>query len=756
MRKNSFHFAVTNAIVALFITGPTNAATYAGWLKQIGVNDTNLSASNWGKGALIGVIDTGINPNHPVFATGQVSKSLSKCSAVSFVCSNSFNDDAGHGTAVSSVIAANIGSPLSQVNLAGYITKPGDRIGLASQANIASFKVLNSSGSGRSTDVASGLRDATNAGASVVNLSITFGNSPDIVSAINYAASKGVTIVWAAGNEKSALLKNANTIGLTKEAIDRILFVGSVNSKNVASSFSNNAGTGNLIATNGQMTAYSKKWLVAPGEGILAPQVLGGDRAWSAWNGTSFAAPLASGSIVLVQTAWPILRNNGTADDLLLATALDLGPKGIDSQYGAGLIDLNKAFQPYGALTVKNSNKQDIPVTSLTGKSITQGALGNLNSVKALLSNYTSFDSFQRNFTVNLSGLLVSANNRFSLNPLPVNQVSRPNALKFQDGTELTMLEYKQPEESELLGLTDFEKSALVNNIPVYALVNSKSGETIGSGRGYPSAFAYSRALSGEDDISAMSSNLNSFGLSSLADGGAFFVYGNKLSDNSRFAFGYSQSANQIDNYNPSQFSRNINIGVSQKITNETTASVNLSFLNEKNSFLSSSYNETSLINLGENNQTRGISFALNTKIGQRSGLLLESGMSYTKDSVSDTGIVNGVSNVLSTSYGASLISNDFLQMNDSLLLSVKQPLRVESGSTSVQEVSVDQFGLPIYANRKLGLEPDGREITINSTYSMNPSRNETISFTATYSKDLMNIAGQNNASASVFYSLKF
>jgi hypothetical protein len=130
--------------------------------------------------------------------------------------------------------------------------------------------------------------------------------------------------------------------------------------------------------------------------------------------------------------------------------------------------------------------------------------------------------------------------------------------------------------------------------------------------------------------------------------------------------------------------------------------------------------------------------------------------MSYTKDSVSDTGIINGVSNVLSTSFGASLVSNDFLQMNDSLLLSVKQPLRVVSGSTSLQEVSVDQFGLPIYSNRKLGLEPDGREITFNSTYSISSSRNESLSFTASYSKDLMNIAGQNNASASVFYSLKF
>jgi subtilisin family serine protease len=39
-------------------------------------------------------------------------------------------------------------------------------------------------------------------------------------------------------------------------------------------------------------------------------------------TGTSFATPVVSGSIALIENAWPILKTNGTAENLLLATAV--------------------------------------------------------------------------------------------------------------------------------------------------------------------------------------------------------------------------------------------------------------------------------------------------------------------------------------------------------------------------------------------------------------------------------------------------
>jgi subtilisin family serine protease len=90
---------------------------------------------------------------------------------------------------------------------------------MAPNANIVAQKVLNASGSGYSTDVANGLVRAANAGASVINLSLTFGNTPELVSAINYAAGKGAFIVWAGGNSAQNLLGGASTRGLTAAAV---------------------------------------------------------------------------------------------------------------------------------------------------------------------------------------------------------------------------------------------------------------------------------------------------------------------------------------------------------------------------------------------------------------------------------------------------------------------------------------------------------------------------------------------------------
>ena len=133
------------------------------------------------------------------------------------------------------------------------------------------------------------------------------------------------------------------------------------------------------------------------------------------------AAPLVSGSLLLLQSAWPILKTNGTTADLLLGTATDLGVKGVDSTYGTGLVNLATAFQPVGALSVTLANGNSTPVSAISGSLLTSGALGNLMAIKERLANYMSFDSYQRNFTVNLSGLIQSRPTAASLNPLPTN-----------------------------------------------------------------------------------------------------------------------------------------------------------------------------------------------------------------------------------------------------------------------------------------------------------------------------------------------
>ena len=306
-------------------TATLAAEVYAPWLTQIGLTASALSASNWGKGMLLGVVDTGIVANSPFFAKGQVSTSLSSCAAVSFKCSNGFTDDNGHGTAVAAIAAGNIVFP-SVSNYGGYKVTANSVVSVAPNANIFSEKVLNAAGSGYSTDVSSGIKKAADAGAAVINVSITYGNSADAVAAINYAASKGSFIVWAGGNSSVNLLSGSNTNGLTATAISHLVFAGSVNANNVLSSFSNKPGSGSLVST-GVSASYSSRWVMAPGESILAPYSPSVPSAWGYWSGTSMSAPVVSGSLILLEAAWPILKTNGTAANLLLNTATDLGTK---------------------------------------------------------------------------------------------------------------------------------------------------------------------------------------------------------------------------------------------------------------------------------------------------------------------------------------------------------------------------------------------------------------------------------------------
>ena len=203
-----------------------------------------------------------------------------------------------------------------------------------------------------------------------------------------------------------------DTTGLDPAALTHLTIVGSVNSSNTLSSFSNTPGTGNIVSSNGSLL-YSQVWLMAPGENILAPAIqFGGDSTYGYWTGTSMSTPEVAGAIALLEAAWPILKTNGEAAQVLYASATNLGAA---STYGNGLLNIGAAFSPIGpisvytatgdgagSITVNNSGTVIGPNNGI----VASGALGSMPGVASLLSHYTGFDSFQRNFTFNLSGMI--------------------------------------------------------------------------------------------------------------------------------------------------------------------------------------------------------------------------------------------------------------------------------------------------------------------------------------------------------------
>jgi subtilisin family serine protease len=90
--------------------------------------------------------------------------------------------------------------------------------------------------------------------------------------------------------------------------------------------------------------------VAAPGVDILVPSP---GRGYAMSTGTSVAAAEVSGIAALLIQLQPGL----TPDEIrkiLQSTALDLGPKGIDDQFGAGLADARRAVLSLGVAQARD------------------------------------------------------------------------------------------------------------------------------------------------------------------------------------------------------------------------------------------------------------------------------------------------------------------------------------------------------------------------------------------------------------------
>ena len=134
---------------------------------------------------LVAVLDTGIDQKHPDLE-GKV------VSSINFTSSPTADDLNGHGTHIAGIIAA--------------ATDDTDYSrGVAYNCSLMNVKVADDNGWCNSDTVAKGLIWAVDNGAKVVNISLTITKpSPVLEKAVNYAWSKGVVIVAAAGNDYSS------------------------------------------------------------------------------------------------------------------------------------------------------------------------------------------------------------------------------------------------------------------------------------------------------------------------------------------------------------------------------------------------------------------------------------------------------------------------------------------------------------------------------------------------------------------------
>ena len=135
---------------------------------------------------VVAVLDTGVDRSHPDLQGALVEG----WDAVNEDADA--NDDHGHGTLVAGVVAARSNNGIGGV-------------GACSRCSVMPVKVIGADGSGSAADIAEGIVWAADHGARVINMSFVMtGRDEGVASALEYARSKGVLIVAAAGNSGSA------------------------------------------------------------------------------------------------------------------------------------------------------------------------------------------------------------------------------------------------------------------------------------------------------------------------------------------------------------------------------------------------------------------------------------------------------------------------------------------------------------------------------------------------------------------------
>ncbi|MDD2401542.1 MAG: S8 family peptidase [Clostridia bacterium] len=275
---------------------PSQGSSKTGW----GINRIGAPAV-WNKlnkkRVRVGIIDTGIDYNHPDLANN-IKGGISTLDE-----HHQFMDDYGHGT-----------------HVAGIIGSSGNMIGINPYVDIYAVKAFDKKGKGNLSDIIEGLDWLLRRQVDVINMSFSTEETNDtFYRVIEKVYASGIVMVGAAGNDGKK-----NSVNYPAR-FSHVLAVSATDRNDNLASFSSTGPEINFCA---------------PGLDIPSAWIGGG---YEEKSGTSFAAPHITGTVVDIINYFGSL-NPSEIRNIMVQNAVRL-TKLNGEQQGAGLVEISRIIK---------------------------------------------------------------------------------------------------------------------------------------------------------------------------------------------------------------------------------------------------------------------------------------------------------------------------------------------------------------------------------------------------------------------------
>ena len=299
------------------------------------------SVTQTGSGVSIGVLDMGFattDSDLQNIMTSEFGSRLEKVTTYGLA-----TNDQHHGVTVAQVAGSSASGTAKGVKIIGVdITKLKDGKNYP-DPSLAAYQYLYNTKGVRIFNQSFGVStEVIGFNRSSAKYQINNGSSTeDILGFYQTAVNNGALFIWAAGNES---FKSNPSLEGGLPYLYNELEKGWINVVGLAKDSPINPGSTNwedLQRLNG--AGVAKNWTVSVVSGITVQSKVNGLRGTYTMNGSSFAAPIVTGTAALIKEKYPWMTGD-LIRQTILSTATDIGKKGVDEDFGWGLLNIGKAL----------------------------------------------------------------------------------------------------------------------------------------------------------------------------------------------------------------------------------------------------------------------------------------------------------------------------------------------------------------------------------------------------------------------------